>query len=609
MQTDLHTLPFVGHQKSNLYAPADYIYQVLKDAKEVSRLNALKHLGAYSFIVPGARHARWDYTHALLFYIEKLHDLRGLGSSFRIGNTRFSSGIAALQSIALVWNIGHLPGTFAVEKGVARHLLADRSPDPANKLSWPHKGDARVNVIIKEASRFLRDQDYLGVSRVLATNKLLSYCAKNEGVLFEFICDYAAPLFFDYYSTDSKQWAKLKTAFRMVRHLAYLTLDAPYSGIQWGPSVPIFFDHQVRLTDDIDKLAAITSETLSPIERMTYQNIYHCDVARKESASLAAKVEDHLSKHADPNTEIQQWCRAGLMKDVRIGRLKSSHFSLSASVKLRGFFSQLADPPTTLESSLKEKGFQYPNVAKYVSWNSDAILEPDEIQIDAFSDGPPKVTDVGRLIIWLINRYQKFDASINDHFQFMQQLELEPSYIELLRRAFELRFPNISVRLSPWPLSEFGLFESNVNFNEKGLLWPSNAKLDNTYTNHIVRSRRSHIPAHLSEAYSELEGIAALRRHIRASWKSTGKEPRSRWIVVTGSVILHDTNRSLIEFDGGIVKISMRTGDLFWYGLETKSGRENPYRSLSRRISVLGLSGSTVKKISNDHAFVEIKLS
>jgi hypothetical protein len=478
---------------------------------------------------------------------------------------------------------------------------------PAGKLSWPHSADARVAVLIKEASRFLRDQDYLGVARVLATNKLLSYCEKNEGVLFDFTCDFAAPFLLEYYSTDSKQWPKLKTAFRMVRHLAYMTLDAPYSGIQWGPSVPIFFDHQVRLTDDVDRLAAITSETLSPIERMTYQNIYHCEVARKESASLAAKVADHLSKHADPNAEIQQWCRAGLMKDVRLGKLKSSHFKLSASVKLRGFFSQLSDPPTALESSLKEKGFKYPNVAKYASWNSDAILEPDELQIDAFADGPPRVTDVGNLLIWLINRFQKFDASIDDHFQFMQQLELEPSYTELLRRAFEIRFPDINVRLSPWPLPEFGLFDKNVTFNEKGLVWPSNAKLDDSYISHIVRSRKRHIPPHLNVAYSELEGIAALRRYIRSSWKK--KAPRTRWIVVTASIILSNSNRSLIEFDGGIVKISMRTGDLYWYGLETKSGRENPYRSLLKRMHVLGLDSSKVKKINNDHAFVVIKLS
>ena len=31
-----------------------------------------------------------------------------------------------------------------------------------------------------------------------------------------------------------------------------------------------------------------------------------------------------------------------------------------------------------------------------------------------------------------------------------------------------------------------------------------------------------------------------------------------------------------IEFDGGLLKVSSRSGRLTWYGMESKSGNENP---------------------------------
>ena len=60
-----------------------------------------------------------------------------------------------------------------MNKGVYRFIHARSSKNPATALSWPNEDDPRVKRVIKEANRFLREQDYLGVARVLAAIKLL----------------------------------------------------------------------------------------------------------------------------------------------------------------------------------------------------------------------------------------------------------------------------------------------------------------------------------------------------------------------------------------------------------------------------------------------------
>ncbi len=63
-----------------------------------------------------------------------------------------------------------------------------------------------------------------------------------------------------------------------------------------------------------------------------------------------------------------------------------------------------------------------------------------------------------------------------------------------------------------------------------------------------------------------------------------------------------------MEFDGGLLQISSRYGNLTFYGLESKHGGENAAESLRRRLSELEISVQPIS-INRDHAYVELKLS
>ncbi len=91
---------------------------------EINRLKKLNHLGVIHNVFPGIRHTRWDYTITMLYLIQQLREtnIEGLSSDKRMGEIRIT-GRDMMQLLALSANIGHLPGTFSVEKGLMRFLL------------------------------------------------------------------------------------------------------------------------------------------------------------------------------------------------------------------------------------------------------------------------------------------------------------------------------------------------------------------------------------------------------------------------------------------------------------------------------------------------------
>jgi len=602
-----HVIPHIGKSEIPLYPPSDAVYNRLEGKKEIERLYKLRHLGALSHAFPGARHARWDYTLAMLYYCNELR-VPGMNSRFAIGRIRFSSAIAALQSISLLWNVGHLPGTFSVEKGVYQYLHSIYPDEPIEGLPWPGSGGEAVDRLKAGAASLLRSEDYSGLSRVLTVIKMLNFSTGVDDFLYSMLEDFVGPFLLGIRPRQSHQWLKLRRAFTLVRHLAYLTLDASYTGLRWSPNVPALL-HQT-ISDGSDELARITSkisEILSPVERSTYELIYHSPDARRECALVAKRVRDHLSEVPHPAIEIHKWMGCGSFEELQLGEgINPSELEHVADIRLRSHFALPADSPAEIEEYLRKKGFTHPTVLKYRAWNSDVLLEPDEIIIDAFTEGTCSANHIGRLLLWIITRIDDLNSLPEEPFPMLVKNDIEGAYVSLLSRAIQIKFEDIGVQIEPWRLQDFGLFPDVGIADEKGAIWASSPRLNDPITRYILRDRsRSIRPIHRDE-YAELMGLRELRLKLRRDW-TRKKELRQRFLLVTASVRFCDDERRLIEFDGGLVRISTRSGRMTWYGLETKRGRADPLHSLERRIGVLGLAGSTYL-LTNRHAVLELSL-
>ncbi len=607
MSTIEHVVPQVGPIEIKLYPPADGFYDRLNTEKEVNRLSKLRHLGALSFALEGARLARWDYTVALVYYASNL-SVSKFNSKFSIGRIRFSSTKAALQLAALAWNIGHLPGTFSVEKGVYRYLSGNNPTHPASSLNWKFRTNDDVKFIIRKANDSLIKSDFYALSKVLAILKLLSWCESENDELFSSIIDFLAPLFLDYDYGYSKQWPKIREGFKLIRHVSYLTLDAPFSGDNWIPSIPDFFGAQLRrYGSDIYSTSSKISEPLSPVELNIYERLYHCDKARTETAIYAAHVHKKLNNSSDPSAKIDKWLNSGLTRDLKLGRrYQHSQIDCLLSIKFRTHFSKLYDSIVKVERDLGSKDYCHSAVHKYHSWNSDTLIEPDEYIIDILKKGSFTSGDLGKLLVWIMDNFDDLNCGSDDFVGVAKKVEIEGAYKDAFKRSIKRLYDDIEVKFDSWPLNDFGIFPNIEIQDDKGSVWSAKGKMAEEITRHIVRDRSSRIEPHQVDLYKELSGINALRTHFRDGLKPN-VNPRCRWLIFTCSVTFHRNGQSFMEFDGGLLKISTRSGSMTWYGLETKNGNENPVSSLKRRLRKNHIDG-TVQSINTTHAYVEMEL-
>ena len=601
-----HTVPQIGYSRISLFAPADRLYAILRSERELTRLSRLRHLGVLAHILHGARQARIDYTAALLYFSNALK-VTGLNSSFVIGNVTFSSQTAALQCISLIWNIGHLPGTFAVEKGLYRHLRIRSNDRPADLFPWPNREAPDVREVIERANSLLLESDFLGVARVLAVVKLLLLANEHhEPFLSSFARDFAAPFMLDYDTNESSQWGKLRMAYSLVRHLAYLTVDAHLSGLQWAPNIPTLLDQQVAAHgSNLQTLVDNISEILSPVERMTYHSIYHNPDARKEVAAIATWVCDSLNLEPEAQQRITLWLREGLFQRLLLGpRPRSSSLHRVAAVRLRSLLSPVPDVPVNIEQTLA-RDFSHPVVFHYRAWNSKALLEPDELVIDVLNGVPAKTADVGRIILWLMRRFEDFSRSADLDMLLLFKNEIDSAYGELVSRAVTLAFGELSLEFAPWDMSGLGVFEEGGVETKNGL-WASNARLDEPFIKYMTRRRRRNVAEPLQSQQKELLGLTVLREWIRRNSRRTG-HLRQRWLVAASGVVFSQDGARRMEFDGGMMRVSTRSGKLTWYGLETKSGAAHPDTSLRRRLRRLQIPAE-IHRLNVDHAVAVVEL-
>lgn len=603
-----HVLPQLGLVKIRLYPPADEIYRILKEGQEVHRLTTLRHLGSISQVMPGTRQARWDYTVALLHFSSKL-DIHGFKSRFKINGIEFSSAIAALQCLSLLWNTGHFPGTFSTEKGIFRHLVGLNRKDPAALIGWPHAESVSVQRIIRASSKYLLENDYQAVCRIYSIYKCLLLCESDSHDFFKFITDFYAPFILDTHDNKSIQWEKLKKSFQAVRHIAYTTLDVPFSGLKWSPNIPSLMDFCIEENKgNIGNIFGQISEVLSPIERSIYASIYHRERSRFEMARCSNLISEILKKKGPASIEISKWLSKGLYKDLKTGGNKAlKPLNHCVSIKIRSHFFYTSDISIYgIELDLHRMGFDLSACFKYQAWNSDDMLEPDELIIDVLVSRPPLSKDLGRVMSWFSDKFDKNDADVSDVIKLIEKGVAEEAYAQMISRAIEIFYPGVTLKLISWPLRNWGIFSQHQVMDGKGKIWACRSSLDDKLISSLLRNRSRSIDSDQKDQYAELLGIKKLREVLKAEM---GKgETRCRWLFLTCSVVFCKDDKDLIEYDGGLLRISSRTGKLTWYGLESKNGKENPTRSLSKRLGAIGIKKFQVKTISEKYAYVEMPL-
>lgn len=623
MVTISYSVPHIGPVDIPLYSPADEVYSLLNSAGEIARLEHLNHIGALSYVFPGISHTRWDYTVSMLYVVTRLRKLV-TSSEFSLGEATFSSMAAALQCLALLSNIGHLPGTYCVEKGVARFLLGRSRASPSNCLFEDTLGAdlSKIDQVVDGANGYLRENDYLALNRLCAIVKLATNFRGKVQVPEWLTKDFFTPFIIRSLRSDDPRWSELDEFFDASRRLAYLNRDSTliHSPVTVGLSPLIS-----NLVDPkgLTKEALLQSrEITSAYEHILYEKFYYAPQARKAIAVVATSVLDFLRGQADAESKIADWMYDHVMDNV-IDPQVIRHTIVDAirvgAVSLRTFFCSLSGTESEIESRLEQllrlsqQHDAQPAVAvcKYVPSDSPYVFEPDQFHLDALVLKNAQASHVGRLLKWIADDLEDRHDDPADFYAWYVKPEVGRIHENLFSQLIEIAWPEFHAKIRSWPLSRLGKFKMRDGERDDIPIWHASSDLNDKFTKHIVRDI-SDVPPALTSIRDELRGLAQLRTQLRRPWRNNRARPRKSHFLITASIRLSkDTTGEPMEreFDGGILQISSRTGSARLYLLETK-GAQTPIaaeNALKKKLEALKIGGS-VARLRSRSAYATLAL-
>ncbi len=225
------------------------------------------------------------------------------------------------------------------------------------------------------------------------------------------------------------------------------------------------------------------------------------------------------------------------------------------------------------------------NIRAYYPWERKTALEPPHVYVDFLATGSIRVNYIER-IIWELARTLDepniWPLSEADDLYMLEKVDLGFVYSQLLSRAFSLSFSGRQVTLKPWATSK--LKPALAGFGDPPV-WIANWDLSDSY----IRSYQ------LRNEYNR---------------KYSGSQPRQSHLVLTASIQVSEEGNVVGEFDGGVVRIRSRTGQITSYGLETKSKSTSgkALSALNRRVKRIGLASASAHSLGGKPAYCEIML-
>jgi hypothetical protein len=279
-----YNVPYLGKINAKLFDESISCYLLLDKYDHIERMKEIDQLGVIRGVYEGAHHSRWEYVMVQLSIIHQLCTLKDEETGRNIvkgpglkSNSKFLdyeiSGASILQIWILLFNSGHLPGTFASERAVMENCIDNKNFRRIFRDGLP-KGYFRGlfdDTIEKE--------DVYNIHKLLICFHLNRYRRfnqfdKGDSKFIDFLLEVM-----NYYfkpQENPERQKNLKKIFRTIRQLSYLFLDSQYA------SFPLNFDLSkifLNFPDYIDELFKLKNSsilsTLNSFEDLLSMNMYH----------------------------------------------------------------------------------------------------------------------------------------------------------------------------------------------------------------------------------------------------------------------------------------------------------------------------------------------
>ena len=445
-------MPQLGKVTARLYPFAAESYRLLDHYGHIDRMREIDQLGVIRNVYEGAHHSRWEYVMVQLGLLHHLrtsenentgvNHARGLGLAAKTKILdREPSGTEILQMWTLLFNAGHLPGTFATERALLRYCKEHHDLKRVISNGLPQQPDIKdhfKNILEKEEIySFHKILTYFHIERY---RRYTSNAPKFVDFLHEIISFYI----FESEKHGEKQ-KNLKNIFRRIRQMSYLFLDSQYT------PVPLYFNLSTIFLNLPDYLTVLFKErdssiirTLDSFESFLSINTYHSADSVRAVGAHVKRIEQMIDKHKEEKelTKITRLHKY-LMKDY--GKFQPEHKDWGGALNIHVLFE--IPPFTPLISAYKkhisydiEKNWnnKYGTRSCQLTFQPGPTSEHMAITLSFFpkSQIPANVRIIGNFLKDMINLNNNLKSK-NKKYNFFIDSIFQKPYRELSLSTFE----------------------------------------------------------------------------------------------------------------------------------------------------------------------------
>ena len=300
-----HNIPLLG--EINAYICAGYgvaCYNYLNSESYIQRLKKTSQLGIIENTQYGTHHTRWEYVVLQLYLINQFQNIgnkyinqfdeedyriKHLSSNIKGFNSDCKiTGASLLQIWVLLFNSGHLEGTFASERGVFKSIKKNKSLKDVFLNGLP-------DFLITPFEESLKNNQINHVHKFLISflinkeNKNKNSISENNVGDSDLIQILLESIKF-YFSYDDEKINSLRFIFNKIRQISYLFLDSQYASLPLTFNIskilinPKYYFNELMIED------SPLNRTLNSFDTLLSYTLYYSEDSIRELGIHSMKI-------------------------------------------------------------------------------------------------------------------------------------------------------------------------------------------------------------------------------------------------------------------------------------------------------------------------------
>lgn len=293
-----YTIPSLGEINTQIYKPgASLCYVFLEKYGFIEKLKSINQLGVIKNTFNGTQHPRWEYVVLQIYLLNQLKGTEfksGLASNIKISINNQNIEISSCELIQiwiLLLNSGHLPGTFASERGILACFKENKDFFKTFDGGLPKN----LRTSFKEAIN--KDNVYDIHKFIIAfllkrhTNCPIEF--QDTGLKIVDILIECLELYIS--ESDNEKIIQCKFYFNRIRQISYLFLDSHYTvfPITFNISQFVFnLEHHVK---ELFSQNSPFNSTLRSFDNLLTNDLYNSQESIRELSIHSHNIKHSLS--------------------------------------------------------------------------------------------------------------------------------------------------------------------------------------------------------------------------------------------------------------------------------------------------------------------------